>query len=490
MQPLLEAHEVDGWPHLTWVARTRKGTLEVDLFHGPTMEVREDWAIEGAWAGDYSRGHFDRTSLVFGTGIRCRDRHVTFVSAGSNVDRLWYFRNGAERFVSNSLPALLAATGSRLFDEVPNYPAQVGSLKTKAGIGRVEIFSKAGPIQCVYHHNLRWDGRRIRLRQKSVDAPAFDSFTTYRDFLDESVRGVVRNATDSARSQPMSLLTTVTSGYDSTAASVLAAEAGCERAATIRAGRSVVPRSDSGAEIAEHLGLVCEEYPLAGRDNPRELAFWAATGTVADANLAVFDYGEPPCLFFSGVHGGNIWSRNINDFHAGNLNAVGMSEFRLREGVIHFPVPFCGVRRNWEVYEISNSSAMSPWSVEGGYDRPVPRRIVEEAGVPREIFGMTKTATMHEESFLWPRDPELQRSYTRYLKDRGIDAPPVRIGRLLDKLEQQFFFPLRTRLFSSASPNRVWKSRSRLLFQWANHVLAERLHGDADDPPVSWLGGS
>lgn len=473
----LQTHEVEDWPHLTWVARTREGTLRTRLFHGPTVEVGRDWAIEGAWSGDYVQGGFDRTSLVFGSGVRCRDECTTFVSAGSNVDRLWYIRDGRERFVSNSLPALLAATRTRLFDSVPNYPAQVGSLRTKAGIGRVEIFSKSGPIQCVYHYNIRWDGRKMTLAQKPFDSPRFDSFTTYRNYLLESVRGVVENATSSARNRPMSMLTTVTRGYDSTAVSVLASEAGCERAATIRSGRSVVPRSDSGTEIAEHLGLTCTEYPLGGRDDSEELAFWAATGTVADANLSVFDYGEPPCLFFSGVHGGNIWSRDINDFHSGNLNALGMCEFRLREGVVHFPVPCCGVRRNWEVYEMSNASSMSPWSVDGSYDRPVPRRIVEEAGVPRESFGMQKTATMHDESFLWPRDPELHRSYARYIRERGESVPPVRLGRLLDKLEQYFLYPVRTRLLSSASPARFWRSSSRLLFQWANHELAEELRG-------------
>ena len=36
---------------------------------------------------------------------------------------------------------------------------------------------------------------------------------------------------------------------------------------------------------------------------------------------------------------------------------------------------------------------MQPYSVGGDYDRPIPRRIVEEAGVGRHKFGMRKNAT-------------------------------------------------------------------------------------------------
>ncbi|MDE5832358.1 MAG: hypothetical protein K2H64_05150 [Desulfovibrio sp.] len=35
---------------------------------------------------------------------------------------------------------------------------------------------------------------------------------------------------------------------------------------------------------------------------------------------------------------------------------------------------------------------MLPWTLGNAYDRPVPRRLAEEAGVPRELFGMRKAA--------------------------------------------------------------------------------------------------
>ena len=38
---------------------------------------------------------------------------------------------------------------------------------------------------------------------------------------------------------------------------------------------------------------------------------------------------------------------------------------------------------------------MRPWSIGGAYDRPIPRRIAEEAGVPRDLFGQNKMATFN-----------------------------------------------------------------------------------------------
>jgi len=33
---------------------------------------------------------------------------------------------------------------------------------------------------------------------------------------------------------------------------------------------------------------------------------------------------------------------------------------------------------------------MEPWTLHNGYDRPIPRRLVEEAGVPLDAFGVIK----------------------------------------------------------------------------------------------------
>ena len=37
---------------------------------------------------------------------------------------------------------------------------------------------------------------------------------------------------------------------------------------------------------------------------------------------------------------------------------------------------------------------MDPWRLRNGYDRPIPRRIAEEAGVPRLAFGQSKMGSV------------------------------------------------------------------------------------------------
>jgi hypothetical protein len=57
-------------------------------------------------------------------------------------------------------------------------------------------------------------------------------------------------------------------------------------------------------------------------------------------------------------------------------------------------VPFWAARKIGQVRRISHSEEMRPFLIPGAeYNRPIPRRIIEEAGIPREAFGFRKTAT-------------------------------------------------------------------------------------------------
>lgn len=476
---MIDAIEMQDWPEMVWCARVPEGSLDVDLLHGHGVEIDEAWAIEGVWAGRFSRGGFDRTSLVFGSGVRSRDDHVTFVSAGSNVDRLWSFRQDDTRFIANSLPALIAVSGTRLLDRIGDYPDMLNSVLTTVGSGTVEVPAEGGSLKCTYFDNLKWDGHQLHETPKPSGAPQFDSFQVYHDFLFAAARRVGANATDEERDRPFGLLTTVTSGYDSSVAAVLAREAGCERAVTIQSARSVVPRSDSGEEVAEALGMECKAYPRGGRSHEREIDFWAATGTLTDANMAVFEYPKRPCLLFSGAFGGCVWTLSADDlglgFRCGSPNTLGFCEFRLRQGIAHFPVPYCGARRADEIFRLSHEQEMEPWILGGEYDRPIPRRIAEEAGVPRNAFGMKKSATQYEQSFQWPYRSELQDSYRRYLEERNGSVPWVRAGRALNWLERQLLFPIRNRMFGHAEPAEIFPDSGSLLFQWANHRIAAEL---------------
>jgi len=72
------------------------------------------------------------------------------------------------------------------------------------------------------------------------------------------------------------------------------------------------------------------------------------------------------------------------------LGGCALGEFRLRTGFIDFPLLCSGALHAAAIQAITESGAMNQWSVPGGYNRPIARRIAEEAGVPRHLFGQSK----------------------------------------------------------------------------------------------------
>ena len=100
-----------------------------------------------------------------------------------------------------------------------------------------------------------------------------------------------------------------------------------------------------------------------------------------------------------------------------------MAEWRLVVGLIHLPLPYIGARRKPDIVEITESSEMDPWRLGTEYDRPIPRRIAEEAGVPRQLFGQSKMGSVV--LFSAPSIPygkALRREFFDYLADEKILA--------------------------------------------------------------------
>jgi hypothetical protein len=88
-------------------------------------------------------------------------------------------------------------------------------------------------------------------------------------------------------------------------------------------------------------------------------------------------------------------------------SGLALSDWLLLSGFLHCPLAFFGGRNLDQIYRISLSDEMKPWSIGGKYDRPICRRIVEQEGIPREMFGRDKKAASvvlwdHNEGFLPP----------------------------------------------------------------------------------------
>jgi len=102
-------------------------------------------------------------------------------------------------------------------------------------------------------------------------------------------------------------------------------------------------------------------------------------------------------LLFSGQGGEDYWGKGKNagmpllqEPWATTMSGSNITEFRVRAGFIFFPLPCSGAIHAPALARLSRSSELAPWSVGGSYDRPIPRRLAEERGVPRGLFGQQK----------------------------------------------------------------------------------------------------
>jgi hypothetical protein len=481
------------WPRLAWLARATRGSDSIVVRHGPGVETRDDWFGEAAWAGDYSRGDFDATDVVVGSGGRIAAGAAVFVSPGSTVDRLQTFEDpdGAV-WISNSLACLLASSGGELD---PSFTQYFRYFRTVVrGIRRYErlLPTSRGPIQLVYFDNLAWDGRSLTRKPKPGLGRDFSSYRRLRGFLDSSIQALAENMADRQRVHPYSFLSTASSGYDSSTATVLGHTAGCRDVLCVEHDRT--GDNDSGEPLAHQLGMNVLKVNRHGwREQPwAEVPFLAADGHGGDVFFKGAEQALSGRVLLTGFHGDKIWDRQPHDMSAdivrGDQSGLSLTEYRLHTGFLHCPIPFWGVRQIADVSAISLSPEMAPWDVPGDYSRPICRRIVEGAGVPRELFGTRKKASWVQ--FMRSNDFMGASSLADYLdwlrENRGAwlrrgRVPPV-LNLELDRLEQKgrFLFnvdPKKVRRVSLATRVRaaIAERPTRLrrhVFPWAIDRMA------------------
>lgn len=433
----LVCREITDWPKLAWVAVCPDKSHTLEILHGRCVEVNDNWCVEAAWAGPFALGDFDLTDLVFGTGIRRRDSEVIFVSSGSPMDRLFYCKDKGRWFFSNSFPALLAVSGLTLLD---NYRYENDLRSIKNGLNRYvqTIPLKHGQASIVYFNNLVFDGSVIREIDKPDSAWDFSNFDDYFDYLKSATERIRENLRASERSHQVIPFATISSGYDSPVGAILARHAGCRHSATLRSARAMVKkRVDSGEAIAKHLNLECQVYRGTATEIEHEEYVWAVSGKPDDLNLTIFDYPEPLTLLFTGFFGDKVWSC---DFHLPlekepmigmDLTGTGLSEFRLLKGVFHCPVPFWGIQHIGAIRRITSSAEMEPYTLHTEYDRPIPRRIIENTGVPRGSFAVRKSATSLDLFVRYPQSRKARESFKAYARSLGVPVPNVAIIKAL-----------------------------------------------------------
>lgn len=400
-------HENPLLPRLAWCTRLTRSTPVVDVEHGSWVETGRDYFVDGVWNGPFGDRRFSRFEVMLGSGGALADGRVAFTPTTHTMERLYSLRSADAVFVSNSLAFLLQATGSTLNRRYWRYEADLMSFLRGYKKARTRLpLANGRTVELHYHRTFLFDSD---LTLQWVDPPQPPGFTSYRGYIDylvETIGQLHKNAVATDRRISYTPLTTISSGYDSPACAVLARHIGCRRSVTFTAARTAFASKlestdDSGEPIAALLGLEVDAFSrdryLDADDFPE--ALFLATGSGGDDVVlsALADRLERTMLF-TGMLGDTLWSTSSQDpavsreyrfrFPAG----ASMQEFRLKTGFVHVPVPLLTFTRHAEIQKISTSDEMRPWRLDAAYDRPIPRRLVEESGVPRDAFATEKRA--------------------------------------------------------------------------------------------------
>lgn len=487
---------VEAWPCLAWVAVCRP-RAKIQVLHGRRVELHPNWFGEIVWDGKFDHGDFDQTDHAFGSGGRLRDGQMTFVSSASVVDRLHTHRVGDATLVSNSLAALLAVADIRVLPHFARYPALFRSICKGIKNYEREIPVHGGKIRLVYMSNLRWNGVELSPENKPMVQRPLNCFSDYRGQLRICLKNLGDNWQSPERRFPWKGLSTISTGYDSPTVSVLGRDAGLTDTLSITTGRG--GDNDDGSRISRALGLTAHTAERDGwRKQPEaELPFLASDAKGEDVYFAGADSLLSGKVLLTGYGGTRVWGKKAElslDFQRNDQSGLSHTEARLHHGYLHLPVPFLIARQVRDLRKITEGREMDPWRVSGDYDCPLARRIVEQAGIPREWFGMHKKAAsvllFDRGSFL---SVESDRQFRRWYRHkvggrrRAWDAARHQMERtasslaavgqaVAGKLSNHVRLEIANRIASSSrlAEFAAYEPRFRHLFPWAIEHVSDR----------------
>lgn len=408
----LTVQRVAGLPPLAWCACVRPGG-DVIVTCGEAVEAREGpdgWWFEGAWAGDFTSTRPDGCAGCFGSGGRITRDGVRIIGPSHTLERVWVLPGATDgqgapcTWASNSLPFLLAASGHALdwshrfyvhglHTVVQGEPLAVKSFPLRGVLAVHTTFGDMIDIDA--------SGRITRVAHAVPREPR--NFAECRALLADAMSAIARNAADSARRERYATSVTLSGGYDSPACAVLAREAaGCDDAVLFVRGRSLSneAQDDDGRPIAAHLGMratVFDREAWRTMTNVPE-ALVLAHGELQDLPFTAMSSHLRGRLLVTGQMGATVfdpWHGATPNPLFGRTDYAGctLGEFRLRTRFIALHLAAVAWVHADAARAIGRSAEMAPWQLATrAYDRPVARRIIEDAGIARGTFARHKSA--------------------------------------------------------------------------------------------------
>jgi hypothetical protein len=456
-------HRVSAMPPLSWVGCFDFRSKTAEVQHGEWVEKGDDFLSEGVWSGEFGDPQIHETDCYFGTGFVIDGGTVIVVPSTATTDFCYYRLTDGMLVVSNSLPLLLARLHDELDPHNREYLAVNESIRHGIDAYHRSIPTRNGSVCRLMHNNLHVDQQGAREVAKPMP-PHFHSFEEYRDYLVSNVDRLFRNARSPGRARPLQIFSTQSKGYDTTAINAIAAPFSIDRAFTCpetKEHRSYFTggsaksanANDDGSEICQILNIPCsyiDRRSVLGQSR-LEMLFYAGLHHNPDFNLLdIFHHADRPTLLLTGVLGEMWYARksvvdhrydSTDQLKRWDLGGHSVGEVRLHTGVIQLPIPYIGARRRPELLQITESAEMAPWRLDNAYDRPIARRLAEEAGVPRESFGQKKMATvvsMQRPPF--PFDAALRHQYQQFLTRERLLAPwQLKLTPVIHRFNNFFF---------------------------------------------------
>ena len=496
----IKYEQIDTLPRLAWCAHVTRHDDTVIVRHGPRVETREVFFCEGAWNGEFEHGSFEQATSFMGSGGALHEKGIVFVTPTHFLEQLYLVRNKEKILVSNSLAFVIAEANDYCDPSYYYYIADLidfhnrGLSKTHTslptlGNSKVHLYQRCNVVIT--------PSLTIRTVAKKSPGLPPGNYMQYRNMLKTTVSDINNNALSALRKRAYTPLATISSGYDSTACAVLAREIGCTEAVTLSTAREDNPwgkddLDDSGKEIGETIGLTVTEYDRTEylrRDNFPEAEF-LAYGSGEDINMLGMEDAFVDRMVFTGARGDFVWERLGFSVPWNSVVSFTLTEFRLRTGYIHIPPCAIAEEHHKHIRMISNSREMESWSIGDIYDRPIPRRIGEEAGIARNLFGLQKKATSI--NMRWGKKEMTEASacdFTAYINSvrrprsllqRALFVPNKLLFKLnlgvnhtVSSIAKHFGKELTPRLFVPQK-YRLSPSLANLTFHWGHEKIRNR----------------
>lgn len=398
-------------PKLSWCAKIyNKGVV---INYGSSVHKHDNGIVEGCWDGCFSAMDYANSKHLFGSGVTITKESVVFTPPSHMYECIFclYKKEETSFIFSNSLSFVLShlvTDDDKLFDLVEISRDNNDNL-TKSGVlsfNPLLFDDNEVSLYGFYYHNVVLSNKEMKIIPRE-NIVKFLNFNSYYRYLLKITKSLISNGSSKHRDMSYAPISTISKGYDSPAVSSIINKLGSFNTVTIDV--DIYGLSDSGEKISQILNMPCHicKHPLGQTiDNLHEVKydddavgkfgeFIATLGLGDDLVFLSFDKYLSNKAVFSGALGDTIWNSNEPPPYGLPVRIIfgkSLSEYRLRKGFIHIPLPVIGATFPCYIYRINFLRETKPFFIQGNYNRPIPRRIIEESNIPRDFFAIEKNA--------------------------------------------------------------------------------------------------